>query len=300
MALLILLIFNGFITYLVTQVVVAIAGIAVTLNEQILCGILSLIMVSGLAFLLDSPLGQWFLRILSGARKPIEREYLRLDTVIYQVQQAVRDHCGFNFIKLNLMITDDPLPNAFAIGKDTLVISRALYETALDSELAGVIAHEMGHLHNGDSNKLGIALGVSVISIAIAWVAGLAAQGLQVVSNIARGTQHDVGTFVAIVAIFFNIVAWFFLLFVQMGNWVLKLAMLFVGRQQEYRADQFAIKAGFGAGLLSFLEKVKDLEWGSGTGLLSKLQATHPPVMSRIGEAEKVVYNRTGETYAAN
>ena len=81
----------------------------------------------------------------------------------------------------------------------------------------------------------------------------------------------------------------FFLLFVWLGNGILKLTMLFVGRKQEYRADQLALKAGFSAGLLSFLEKVKNFEWSSKKGLLAKLYATHPPVMLRIGEVEKSI-----------
>lgn len=35
--------------------------------------------------------------------------------------------------------------------------------------------------------------------------------------------------------------------------------MLFTGRKQEYRADQFAIKTGFGSSLLSYLDKIKNM-----------------------------------------
>lgn len=75
------------------------------------------------------------------------------------------------------------------------------------------------------------------------------------------------------------------------GNGVLRLAMLCVGRKQQYKADQFAVKAAFGTGLLSFLEKVKDFEWKSKKSFLQKLYYTHPPVMLRIGEIEKNYIN---------
>jgi len=81
----------------------------------------------------------------------------------------------------------------------------------------------------------------------------------------------------------------FFMAFVYAGNGMLRLSMLFVGRKQEYRADQFAIQAGFGAGLLSFLNKLKDLQFDAPKNLFSRLYETHPPTMLRIGEAEKAM-----------
>jgi len=186
---------------------------------------------------------------------------------------------------VKLMILDDPLPNAFAIGKNTLILSRTLYETASDEELAAVIAHEFAHLHNGDSHKLGIALGVSIISLTIAAVSGFI---LTFTTELAKNAK-EAGGYVIFFGIVFIVFAAFFRLFVWVGNGILRLVMLFVGRKQEYEADKFAVKAGYGAGMVAFLDKIKNMEFGKATHIIARIYDTHPPIMLRIGELEKLM-----------
>jgi hypothetical protein len=114
----------------------------------------------------------------------------------------------------------------------------------------------MSHLHNGDSARVGIALGVSVITLVISTIAALIANIIATISNI-FGQNKEVGAFAELIGFSFVLFMWIFLIFVKCGNWVVDLAMLLQGRRQEYKADKFAIKAGFGDGLLSFLEKQK-------------------------------------------
>jgi heat shock protein HtpX len=249
----------------------------------------SFAIVVGLAFLFNSTLGQWFLRVLSGARKTIPREDEKLNPIIEQVQKAVEARHGLKHLDVRVMVVDNPIPNAFAVGKHTLIVSRAMYETSTDEQLAGVIAHEFGHLHHGDSQKLGIALGVSVVSMTVAVVASAIATVIEAFSRICGASKSEAGAFMAIFGFIFSFLALFFMAFVYAGDGLLKLAMLFVGRKQEYRADQFAIQAGFGAGLLSFLDKIKDMQFDSPKNLFSRLYATHPQTMLRIGEVEKTL-----------
>lgn len=286
MVLLVLLLFNGLVLFEVEVLVLSFFK-PVTNPALWACGALAFGMVCGLAFLFHSPLGQWFLRLTAGARAPIEREEQYLNPVIEQVQAAIQVSHGLLPLALQIRVTDDPTPDAFAIGRNTLVVSRALYETATEEELAGVIAHELGHLQAGDSNKLGIALGVSVITLSVAFVAGLVVSFASLVGKLSP--KHEGGVFFLAASLLAMILSASFLVLVWVGNGVLKLAMLMVGRRQEYQADAFAVQAGFGAGLLSFLEKAKHFEWSSKQSLMVKLYATHPPVMLRIGEIEKQI-----------
>ena len=173
MPFLLLLLFNGFVLFCAAVLLMDFFKPTVVTHFDIfLCGGISFVAVCGLAFLFDSPLGQWFLRLLSGARRTIEREQRRLNPTIDRVQLAIQNTHGLMPLKkLRVMVIDEPTPNAFAIGKHNLILSRGLYETATEEELAGVIAHEFGHLHNGDSQKLGIALGVSTITLLISLLA---------------------------------------------------------------------------------------------------------------------------------
>lgn len=288
MALLLILAFNGLVMFIALDMVVT-SFHPITNYQVFLLVAAAFAIVCGLAFLFNSPAGQWLLRLLAGARKTIAREDVKLNPVIDQVQQAIKTKLGLENLPVQVRVVDSPIPNAFAIGKHTLVVSRALYETATEEELAGVMAHEFGHLHHGDSNKLGIALGVSIVSMVVAWVAGMVAALMQAIGKIFGSGGGEVGGFIALFGLLFSLFASFFLLFVKAGNGMLNLAMLFVGRKQEYKADEFAVKAGFGAGLLSFLDKLKNREFEQPKGLFARLYATHPSTMLRIGEVEKVL-----------
>ncbi|MFU8797323.1 MAG: M48 family metalloprotease [Gammaproteobacteria bacterium] len=288
MPLLLILAFNWFVMFFVLQIVVGFFHSVKQYEAFLLVGA-SFLIVCGLAFLFNSSMGQWILRLISGARKTITREDTKLNPVIERVQDAIKTTFGFEHLPVHVMVVDSPLPNAFAIGKQTLVVSRGLYETATEDELAGVIAHEFGHLHNGDSHKLGIALGVSLVSMVSAGVASIIAVFLQGFSKFFEAMGGDAGKFLALFGYFFIFVAAFFLLFVRLGNWMLKLSMLFVGRKQEYKADEFAVKVGFGSGLLSFLDKLKNMQFEEAKGLFARLYDTHPPTMIRIDAVEKAM-----------
>lgn len=281
--LLLLLLFNAYLLFSVFVLLPGITGLPPR-YEPFVLGLLSLGIVLGLAYLFNSSAGQFLLRFISGARPAIYREQQRLTPVIERVQTALEEKLGLMPLKIHLMVVDDPLPNAFALGKCTLIVSRGLYETLTDDELAGVIAHELGHLHAGDSQKLSIALGVSLVSLALAFVAGIITTLGGIFGRIRGG---EAGAMMGLLALMIGFIALFFLIFVWLGNAMFRLAMYYQGRRQEYRADQFAIKAGFGAGLLGFLDKIKDMEWEGKRTFMRRLTATHPPTLLRIGEIEK-------------
>ena len=288
MPLLILFAFNWFVLFVVLYIGDSFWHHRMTPALALQVAAIAFALIGAMAFLFNSPSGQWFLRLLSGARKPIGREHGKLDPVIAKVQESIHEQLGFAPIAIKLMVVDEPLPNAFAVGKGTLILSRALYETANDDELAAVIAHEFGHLHHGDSHRLGIALGVSLFSLLIAAVSGFIATFCgALVKNAGKG--KELGALFFIFSIVPAILAAMFWLFVKMGNGVLRLITLFVGRKQEYAADAFAVKIGYGAGLLSYLDKIKNMQFGKPTTILDRLYATHPPVMLRIGALEKMM-----------
>ena len=51
---------------------------------------------------------------------------------------------------------------------------------------------------------------------------------------------------------------------------------------------------GLGAGLASFLEKIKDLNMTGKQTIKNRLYATHPPVMLRIGKIEEYLASVEG------
>ncbi|MES2614470.1 MAG: M48 family metalloprotease, partial [Bdellovibrionota bacterium] len=210
MVLLLMLAFNWLVMFLSLDLVVSLAYDRVTNYQLFLLMGISFVIVVGLAFLFNSSIGQWILRMLSGARKTIPREDAKINPVIQQVQKAILERHGLSALDVHVMVVDNPIPNAFAIGKNTLVVSRAMYETASHEEFAGVIAHEFGHLHYGDSQKLGIALGVSIVSMTVALAASAIATVIEAMSRICGATKSDAGAFMVLFGLIFTLMALFF------------------------------------------------------------------------------------------
>lgn len=72
-------------------------------------------------------------------------------------------------------ITDNPQPNAFATGRDpahaALCVTSGLLERVGDEELAGVIAHELGHVKNRDTLTMTVTAVMAGAISMLAWFA---------------------------------------------------------------------------------------------------------------------------------
>lgn len=183
-------------------------------------------------------------------------------------------------------IMDDPAPNAFATGRDpnhsVVCATSGLLQIMGDTELEGVIAHELGHVKNYDIrvNTLAFAL-VGVISLIADFFLRFTFWGGR-----DRESNNQIAIFIAIaVAIIAPIAA--------------TLLQLAISRRREYLADATgALTTRYPEGLASALEKIE--QTGSvarrqntstahmffvnplkGHSLLN-LFSTHPPIEARI------------------
>lgn len=242
------------------------------------------------ALFFASRAGEWLLCVLSGARKPTGSEAQKLLPVMQTVQKAFQRVKGASEWPLLLYVSDDNALNACALGKQTVIVSRSLLEMASAEELAGVIAHELGHLYYKDSRRLSMVYGASL-------VVGLVFAAFSVMHAILRVLERtfgSVGSLLGLIALIVNLFSLAFRVVARAGCGILNLALLLVGRRQEYRADAFAHTLGFGAGLVSFLVQIKQDEKNSYCGLWLRLYSTHPPVMRRIGKIEGLLDTRMG------
>ncbi len=183
-------------------------------------------------------------------------------------------------------IMDDPAPNAFATGRDynhaAVCATTGLLEIMDDSELEGVIAHELGHVKNYDMrvNTLAFAL-VGVISMIADFFLHFTFWG-------GSRNERDNAQLAAL-AIVAAIIAPF----------AASLLQLAISRRREYLADATgALTTRYPEGLASALEKIEKA--GSATRVqntstahmffanplkgsaLTGLFSTHPPVEARI------------------
>jgi heat shock protein HtpX len=182
-------------------------------------------------------------------------------------------------------IMNDPSPNAFATGRKpqaaAVCATTGLLQIMNDTELEGVIAHELGHIKNYDMR-------VNTIAFALVGVISMIADMFWHIS-LFGGNDDDSPAWLRILAIVAIILAPF----------AATLLQLAISRRREYLADATgALTTRYPDGLASALEKIEHV--GSATqrqntatahmffanplknSSFLNLFSTHPSIESRI------------------
>lgn len=218
---------------------------------------------------------------LNGAREIKKSDNPKL----YRVVENISIETGMPMPKVYIM--DDPAPNAFATGrnpKDAYVCATSgLLEIMTDTELQGVMAHEMGHVQNYDIrvNMVAFAL-VSVISM----LSDIVLRMTFFSNNDDEGNSNPILMVIGIVGLILAPLA-------------ASLTQLAISRKREYLADATgALTTRYPEGLASALEKIGKVgsvtrKANTGTahmffanplkpGMLKGLFSTHPPIEDRV------------------
>lgn len=205
-------------------------------------------------------------------------------------------------------IIDERAPNAFAIGvkpeKSAVAVTAGLLERLNRDELQGVVAHEVGHIVNRDSQLMTVA-GIMLGSIVLLshfflrswWFLPSGGSRRYRKSN-AGGGSPQLQLIMIAVAVALAI----------LGPIFARLLYLAISRKREYLADATAVQlTRYPEGLASALEKISSVKIPmesankvtapmyiinplSATRKLSGLDSTHPPVHDRI----KILRNMSG------
>ncbi len=194
-------------------------------------------------------------------------------------------------------IINDPAPNAFATGRDPqhafVAATTGLLDIMDDSELEGVMAHEMGHVQNYDTRVSMIVFGLVV---AIGFIADLF---LRFALFGGRGNDRNGGGGGNPIVIVFGLVAMIVAPLVAAG------VQAAISRQREYLADATsAMTTRNPDALASALEKLAQYGrpmqrqnssmshlWISDPtrpGFMAKLFSTHPPIADRVARLQKI------------
>jgi heat shock protein HtpX len=185
-----------------------------------------------------------------------------------------------------IYIMDDPAPNAFATGRNPqnsyVCVTTGLLNIMNDSELEGVMAHEMGHVQNYDIkvNMIAFAL-VSIISMLSDIILRMKFFG-----GDERENSSPVFMIIGLIGLIIAPIA-------------ASLTQLAISRRREYLADATgALTTRYPEGLASALQKISEV--GSATQRHNaatahmffanplktksfiKLFSTHPPIEDRI------------------
>jgi heat shock protein HtpX len=217
---------------------------------------------------------------INGAKEIRKRDNPRLWRIVENLSITE----GLPMPKVYIM--DDPAPNAFATGRDpkhaAVAATTGLLEVMNDTELEGVMAHELGHVKNYD-------IRVSMIAFAlVAIVSILADIMLRMVWFRDRNNSSN-NQFILIIGVIAAILAPLIAMFIQLA----------ISRRREYLADATgALTTRYPEGLASALEKIgaygsKMRKQNPSTahlffanplsgGAIASLFSTHPPVTDRV------------------
>ena len=217
-----------------------------------------------------------------GGRAPTTDEWARLAPI----WTAVSSRANLHDDRFVLRVIDSNDLNAFACGGHLVLVTTFALDHLDDEQLAGVLAHEVGHhlgLHTvaltathwlslpiTQVSRTAFALQNVATAATNAFVAhssALTALG-RVSAGIARG------------------IAWALLSVVYAADATANL----VAHRSEFDADRRAIQMGFGAPLASALREVVALgHGGRAVGWRARLHASHPAARTRIARIEAVL-----------
>lgn len=284
------------------------SAIAKNKRNTVLIIILFLVIIGGLGALSAYIVGDWSIAIitiviaaayavfqyfmatretlaLSGAHEIQKSDEPRL----YRTVENLSITLGMPMPKV--YIINDPAPNAFATGRDpehaVVAATTGLLEIMTDSELEGVMAHEMGHVKNYD---IRVSLVVFGLVVAIGLIADIIFRLIFLGGR--RSNNNNAGP-AALIILAIGIVA------AILAPIVAAVVQAAVSRQREYLADATgALTTRHPEALASALQKLSQhgrpvartntsmshlwISDPNRPGFLSRLFSTHPPIPDRV------------------
>lgn len=229
-----------------------------------------------------SPIGEWLLRMTNGCKK-IQRAEIKayIDPLFNEVYAKARQQEPSISDHVQLYMSDDECPNAFATGRKTVCITKGLLNLPPD-QIKAILGHEFGHLAHKDTDVLlVIAVGNMIVNAFFVLVRAVVF------------IMHIIGSIVAAfgggLADLMNQLHYIVMTAVVSGViWLwTKIGVLLLmksSRSKEYEADEFSMNLGYGMYLCQFFDS---FESGKPSGLFAALASSHPDNESRIGNLQQ-------------
>ena len=162
--------------------------------------------------------------------------------------------------------------NAAAFGKNNLIVSRGALDELTAFQLSGILAHEAGHIYNGDSR-------VTVLLACMGFFGELAVGLLNLSVTICGWFM-----WIPIANIMLALYTWAVAIAVTLINYLINIPAILItllfSRYDEYNADYYACKLGFAEELYDGLSYITKNEIPA--GFFGNLWSTHPVTKKRL------------------
>ena len=240
-----------------------------------------------------SPIGEAIFRSMKGCREIFDSSILnRLTPLFNEIYEKAKLKDPNLSQNIKLYMVDQPYPNAFALGRNTVCVTNGLLHLD-DAEIKGIFAHEFAHLSNKDTD---IALFIYVGNLLASLMFLILRVVLFIISFLMISFSESNSTYETYDAYGrrqrkkggalkgFALAAGLDMIYVAIIGLYTKLGIILVShssRNHEFAADKFAYNLGYGRELRDALVELQG-ETEKPTGFVANLMATHPKTALRI------------------
>ena len=240
-----------------------------------------------------SPIGEAIFRSMNGCREIADSSILnRLTPLFNEIYEKAKLKDPNLSQNIKLYMVDQPYPNAFALGRNTVCVTNGLLHLD-DAEIKGIFAHEFAHLSNKDTD---IALFIYVGNLLASLMFLILRVILFIISFLMISFSESNSTYETYDAYGrrqrkkggalkgFVLAAGLDMIYVAIIGLYTKLGIILVShssRNHEFAADKFAYNLGYGRELRDALVELQG-ETEKPTGFVANLMATHPKTALRI------------------
>lgn len=233
-----------------------------------------------------SPVGEFILRFQSGCtciKRKDQFDYL--DPLFREVYTKAQKEDPSLPDNIRLYISNDSSQNAFATGRRTICITKGLL-SASPEEIKAILAHEFGHISHHDTDLI---LTISVGGLAITIVQSIIRLSITILALIVDlfciflpfGFLVSICTWISetVVGLIIDLLGFFWS---KLGI----LLTMHSSKENEYEADEFSYRLGYGYQLCTFLETITDDSMSK--GLFANLVSSHPDTDLRIARLQSL------------
>ena len=236
-----------------------------------------------------SPIGEWYLRFQTRCKKLKRAEDInRLEPIFREVYAKAKQKDPSLNSSIQLYITDDDSPNAFATGRKTVCVTRGLLNMP-DEQIRATLGHEFGHLAHKDTDLiLLISVGNMFVNMLVTSF-NIGLLFFDIITTIMclfmGGEDGFITHLFMIFSRFLAVITVNLLLRIWTGLGT--LLVMKSSRGNEFEADEFAFQLGYGDQLCALLDYFSTHEQKA-SGLFAALASSHPDSHDRIARLQQL------------